>query len=227
MRKLSDSIFFVEDTCSVYGITANDKTLLIDCGTSPTNLETNGVQQVNQVLLTHFHRDTSSAAAHWKRGGAQIVLPFAEKRFFEETDLLKASYDIYDNYTSYYPCFGPLEDLASDHYAYDYESLSWEGIRFDVIPLPGHTFGSVGYLFELDGRRILACGDLMSGSGKIRDYFWSQWNYMDFQGHINHLESLKTAAGLNVDLVLPGHGEPFEPTKAAFAELQAALGGTV
>ena len=223
MRKLTDHIFYLEDTCSVYGVTANDKTLLIDCGTSPTKLETNGVQQVDQVLLTHFHRDTCSAAAHWNKGGAQIVLPFAEKRFFEETDLLKASYDIYDNYTSYYPCFGPLEDLAPDQYAYDYESLSWEGIRFDVIPLPGHTFGSVGYLFELDGQRILACGDLMSGSGKIRDYFWSQWNYMDFQGHINHLESLKTAAGLNADLILPGHGEPFEPTKAAFAELQAAL----
>ena len=152
MRKLTDHLFFIQDTCSVYGVTANDKTLLIDCGTSPTKLETNGVQQVDQVLLTHFHRDTCSAASHWNRGGAQIVLPFAEKRFFEETDLLKASYDIYDNYTSYYPCFGPLEDLAPDQYAYDYESLSWEGIRFDVIPLPGHTFGSVGYLFELDGQ---------------------------------------------------------------------------
>ena len=223
MRKLPNNIFFIQDTCSVYGVTVNDKTLLIDCGTSPTKLGANGVQQVDQVLLTHFHRDTCSAAAHWNKSGAQIVLPFAEKRFFEETDLLKACYDIYDNYTSYYPCFGPLEDIAPDHYAYDYESLSWEGIRFDVIPLPGHTFGSVGYLFELDGQRIFACGDLMSGAGKIRDYFWSQWNYMDFQGHINHLESLKTAAGLNVDLVLPGHGEPFEPTKAAFAELQAAL----
>ncbi len=102
------------------------------------------------------------------------------------------------------PCFGPLEDLVPDQYAYDYESVSWEGIRFDVIPLPGHTFGSVGYLFELDGQRIFSCGDLMSGNGKIRDYFWSQWNYMDFQGHINHLESLKTAVELNADLVLPG-----------------------
>ena len=66
MRKLTDRIFFVQDTCSVYGITANDKTLLIDCGTSPTTLETNGVQAVDQMLLTHFHRDTCSAAAHWK-----------------------------------------------------------------------------------------------------------------------------------------------------------------
>ena len=149
MRKLTDHLFFVQDTCSVYGVTANDKTLLIDCGTSPTILEPNGIQQVDQVLLTHFHRDTCSAAAHWQRGGTQIVLPFAEKRFFEETDILKASYDIYDNYTSYYPCFGPLEDLAPDQYAYDYESLSWEGIRFDVIPLPGSHLRRGGLSFRV------------------------------------------------------------------------------
>ena len=82
MRKLTDHIFFIQDTCSIYGVTVNDKTLLIDCGTVPAKLETNGVQGVDQVLLTHFHRDTCSAAAHWKQGGAEIVLPFAEKRFF-------------------------------------------------------------------------------------------------------------------------------------------------
>ena len=54
MRKLTDHLFFIQDTCSVYGVTANDKTLLIDCGTSPTKLGANGVQQVDQVLLTHF-----------------------------------------------------------------------------------------------------------------------------------------------------------------------------
>ncbi len=222
-RKLTDHLFFLEDTCSVYRITIDDKTLLIDCGTFPTKLEADGVRQVDQILLTHFHRDSCSAASHWRARSAQIVIPFVEKRFFEETDLLKASYDIYDNYTSYYPCFGALADIAPDQYAYDYESLSWEGVRLDVIPLPGHTFGSVGYLFELGGQRILACGDLMSGPGKIREYFWSQWNYMDFQGHVNHLESLKTVAALNVDLILPGHGEPFAPTERAFAELQTAL----
>ena len=50
---------------------------------------------------------------------------------------------------------------------------------------------------------------------------------MDFQGHINHLESLKTAAGLNADLVLPGHGDPFEPIEAGVFRSTSGVRGTV
>lgn len=225
MKKLTNQLYWIEDSCSVYSITIGDKTLLIDCGTHvlPATLAATGYWQVEQLLLTHFHRDQCSAASSWQKAGARIVIPFAEKRFFEETDILKAAYDIYDNYTSYYPTFGPLDNILPDHYAYDYESLSWQGLRFDVIPLPGHTFGAVGYLFELDGQRMLACGDLMSAPGKLPAYYSSQWQYMNFTGHINHLESLKTVAALGVDLILPGHGEPFAPTAEAFSALQQAL----
>jgi glyoxylase-like metal-dependent hydrolase (beta-lactamase superfamily II) len=96
----------------------------------------------------------------------------------------------------------------------------WNDVLFEVIPLPGHTFGSVGYLFEVDGQRVLACGDLLSGAGQIRDYYPLQWRYMDFQGHVNWLESLKVVAELGLDLILPGHGRPFAPTAAALSELQ-------
>ena len=82
MRKLTDHIFFIQDTCSIYGITVNGKTLLIDCGTSPATLETNGVHGVDQVLLTHFHRDTCSAAAHWKQGGAADCSSVCGEAFF-------------------------------------------------------------------------------------------------------------------------------------------------
>ncbi len=38
----------------------------------------------------------------------------------------------------------------------DYARLDWGDIVIDVIPLPGHTFGSVGYLFDVTwaGRRL-------------------------------------------------------------------------
>ena len=221
-RSLSSQLSVRDDTCSVYRITINGRSLLIDCGTD-AQPGTMGAKIVERVLLTHFHRDSCSAARLWQAQGAEVVVPYAERRFFEEADLLKASYDTFDNYTSYYPGSTSLHDLTADRFAHDYESLEWQGLRIDVVPLPGHTFGSVGYLFELDGRRHLACGDLMSAPGQLRDYFWSQWRYMEFQGHINHLESLKTVAELDVDLVLPGHGDAFEPTSQALADLQSAL----
>ncbi len=225
IQPLSPQLFWLEDSCSVYGVRQGDACLLLDCGTHlrPVDLQQAGVGQVERLLLTHFHRDQCSAALTWRAQGAQITLPFAERRFFEETDLLKAAYDIYDNYTAYYPGFGPLQDIRADSYAHDYATLTWHDLAIQVIPLPGHTFGAVGYLFMVDGQRVLACGDIMSGPGKLREYFWSQWRYMDFQAHINLLESLETIANLGVDLILPGHGAPFAATPAALDELRQPL----
>ena len=175
MKQLSDHLFWVKDTCSVYGISADGGTLLIDCGTHflSDNESLARLPRVERVLLTHFHRDQCATAASWARHGARVVMPFAEQRHLQEADLQRAAYDIHDNYDSYYPCFSPLDDLSSSDAAVDYETLNWRDHAFRVIPLPGHTFGSVGYVFEIDGQRILACGDLLASAGTIRDYFWT------------------------------------------------------
>ncbi len=225
MRRVSEHLFWLEDTCSAYAVTAGDGTLLIDCGTDirPGANQLAGLPPVELVVLTHFHRDQCASAAEWRRQGAQVLIPFAERRFFEEADLQRAAYDTYNSYVSYYPCFAPLEDVRPAEYVYDYARFSWRGLQFQALPLPGHTFGSTGYLFELDGARILACGDLLSAPGKLRDYYWAQWTYMDFTGHANYMESLKTVESLQPTLILPGHGKPFPPSAASMAELRAAF----
>lgn len=223
MHQLSPHLHWTDDTCSVYLLRQGERGLLIDCGTDlrPSHLADAPGVQVERLLLTHFHRDQCGGWEAWQAAGAEVVIPFAERRFFEEADLLRAGYDVYDNYTAYYPTSGPLADVRGAAYAKDYARLTWGDLAIDVIPLPGHTFGSVGYLFAIDGQRVLACGDLLSGPGKIRDYFPLQWRYMDFQGHINWLESLRTVTELAPDLILPGHGQPFAFTPQAITELQA------
>ncbi|MEE2727597.1 MAG: MBL fold metallo-hydrolase [Candidatus Latescibacterota bacterium] len=214
MDRLSDHLFRCEDTCSVYGIEVQGKTLLIDCG---TDLRPAAVSGVERVLLTHFHRDQCAGLAQWSN--AQVYIPAAERHFLEESDVQRAGYYLYDNYTAYFPGFGPLADVRNAQLAHDYETIQWQGIQFEVVPLPGHTFGQAGYVFEIDGQRCLACGDLMAAPGKLGDYYWLQWKYMDFQGHVNQLESLAQVAALDVDLILPGHGVPFAKADARLDEL--------
>ena len=220
MNHLSENLFQVEDTCSVYGVRAGGRTLLIDCG---TDLRSQAVGPVDRILLTHFHRDQCSGAAHWQAQGAEVYIPAAERHFLQEADLQRAAYYVYDNYTAYYPGYGPLQDVRGARIARDYETIEWQGNHFEVVPLPGHTFGATGYLFEIDGRRVLACGDLMAAPGRLGDYHWLQWSYMDFQGHVNQLESLAHAAELEWDLMLPGHGAPFTREEARIDELSERL----
>ena len=224
MRYITDHCAWLEGTCSTYIVHSHGRSLLIDCGMwTAAELEDKiGSAAVEQVWLTHFHSDQCGAAGTWSGAGCRLVFPFAEKRYFEEAQLLKAAYDIYDNYTSYFPGRGPVEDLRGD-YACDYEQLQWQGLSAEIVPLPGHTFGSTGYLLEVDGQRLLACGDLLCAPGKLRDYYWAQWRYMDFQGHINLLESLQRVRQLEVDWLLPGHGAPFRARDQDLEKLQAAL----
>jgi glyoxylase-like metal-dependent hydrolase (beta-lactamase superfamily II) len=223
LHHLTPRVFWVQDTCTVYGVRGATGLALIDCGTDLTagDLATEGA--VEELLLTHFHRDQCATARRWQREGARVTMPFAERGCFEEADLLGAAYDPVHNYAASYAGRGPLGGVRADRYARDYGTVEWSDMSFSAVPLPGHTPGSVGYLFSVDGQRFLACGDLMSAPGKIRDYFWLQWKYMDFAAHVNLLESLETAEGLEADWILPGHGEPFRATPQAFGELRQAL----
>ncbi len=225
MKQCSDHLYWIDDTCSAYLVINGETGLLIDCGTDflPEALGESPAGAVEQLLLTHFHRDQCAAASDWQQHGAKAGIPFCERRYLEESDLLRASYDIFDNYTSFYPCSGPLADLVGDFHVQDYETVEWRGIRLECVPLPGHTFGSVGYQFELDGKRFLACGDLLSAPGKIHEYYSTQWRYMDFQGHVNQLESLRLVESLEVDWILPGHGAPFAATSEAIRALREDL----
>jgi glyoxylase-like metal-dependent hydrolase (beta-lactamase superfamily II) len=46
---------------------------------------------------------------------------------------------------------------------------------------------------------------------------------MSFQGHVNLLESLATVRQLRPDVMLPGHGEPFEYSETAITALEGPL----
>ncbi|MFC1526615.1 MBL fold metallo-hydrolase [Candidatus Latescibacterota bacterium] len=224
-ERLSEHLVRIRDTCSIYAVRSGGRVLLIDCGThfAPRDEAAAHLGAVEQILLTHYHRDQCGSAVAWQREGTRLVLPHVERRLAEEADLARAAYDIYNNYTSYYPGFGPSVDVNAFGYARDYETWSWDQYQFEVIPLPGHTYGSVGYLFEVDGRRLLACGDLLCDPGHLRDYFWTQWQYMDFQGHVNLIESLEVVDDLEVDLILPGHGEAFAPDRQKLSGLRDRL----
>ena len=126
MEQITEHLYYANDTCSVYIIESDDGFCLIDCGTDRVGRDL----PVERVLLTHFHRDQCAAAPTWQEHGAEIFIPYYERRYFEEADLLRSGYDIYDNYTFSYPGFTVLEDITPAGYARDYECIVWRDLRF-------------------------------------------------------------------------------------------------
>ena len=79
------------------------------------------------------------------------------------------------------------------------------GLDAKLLPLPGHSKGSVGLLFS-DGSLI--CGDVLANLEKPG----ISMNHWDLKALMKSVESLKKET---VTMVYPGHGEPFQ-----FAELK-------
>jgi len=125
---------WIGDTCSVYALAHGGETLLMDCGTrlTPGSEIAAGLGHVDRVLLTPFHRGQCSSAAAWRDAGAAITVPFTDKRFFEEPDLPRASYDVYDNYTSYPACRGEFH--VADHRLGDQSQNRGDGAAQDHPP---------------------------------------------------------------------------------------------
>jgi glyoxylase-like metal-dependent hydrolase (beta-lactamase superfamily II) len=91
-----------------------------------------------------------------------------------------------------------------------------------VVPLPGHTPGSVGYLFA--DRGLLFTGDALVTYDGITGYHGptvvSRAFTHDSRAALASLTALDT---INAGLLLPGHGEPFTGAPAdAAAQARSA-----
>ena len=82
----------------------------------------------------------------------------------------------------------------------DGDDLSEYGFEAEVLEIPGHSMGSVGFL---TGNGDLFCGDLLGNTDKPE-----LWSIIDDAAAANaSVEKLKS---IEINTIYPGHGEPFQ-----------------
>jgi hypothetical protein len=91
--------------------------------------------------------------------------------------------------------------------------LNLAGFKVRALRLPGHTYGSMGWAFEIGGKRYVSTGDLIMPGGVL-----------GYSGSLNFkaadiLASLRKLDALKPDVVLGGHGlgDPDKFIKAGIA----------
>jgi len=145
--------------------------------------------QVKYVLLTHEHGDHAPGAYLWRVvTGAQVVAS-AEMAYVLQHHIPSGT-----GYGFHPPVPADIV-LTSD------KQLDLAGLKVKSMRLSGHTFGSMGYAFEKEGKTYVATGDVIMPGGTL-GYSGS----LDFSAE-DVLHSLKKLAAIKPDVVLGGHGD--------------------
>jgi len=211
-------------------VKSGDKALLIDCsdGCLVDTLSVAGITKVEQIVFTHFHRDQALGAYEMEAAGTNIGVPFSELQLFsnpgsywrDDNNIWRIS----DNYRLHR--FVPIHPIRVDAGFSEGDSFTFGPATIHVIDTPGHTEGSVSYLVEVDGRRVVFCGDSIYDDGQVWDIYSLQkgfsrggrqiGGYHGFMGDRWRLvDSLDRILGLHPDVLVPSHGNVMsDPVRA-------------
>jgi glyoxylase-like metal-dependent hydrolase (beta-lactamase superfamily II) len=163
-----------------------------------------GLKDVRRIIITHAHADHYRALAAVKQASGAEVMAGAEDVPFIQGDsplprpkgAMKVLWFL----------ISPLLRAPACHV--DRPLHGGENIPvlggLQVIPLPGHTPGSIGLL--LPEARVVFCGDALSSKkGKLRPPL----HFKENRGEC--IAALLTLGALRAETVLPGHGGPIRP----------------
>ncbi|HEV3142997.1 MAG TPA: MBL fold metallo-hydrolase [Gemmataceae bacterium] len=163
--------------------------------------------KVKYVLATHEHGDHAPGAYLWRVvTGAQFVC--SEEMAYNLQHHIPAT-------TGY----GFHPPVPTDIKITKDTELDLAGLKVRAIRIPGHTYGSMAWQFEKDGKSFVAFGDLIIPKGVL-----------GYSGSINFsardaLASLRKLQALKPDVVLPGHGNVEGPENYFKAGIDVGVAG--
>jgi glyoxylase-like metal-dependent hydrolase (beta-lactamase superfamily II) len=183
------------EDAAVYLVRSGDRAALVDagCGYSQfqlfQNIEVCGIplDRIEYLLITHCHFDhTGGAQAVKARTGCKIVAHEREARFLEEGDQRVTAAEWYGAF---------LEPFQVDVKLRGERQELWVGgKRIEAFHAPGHSPGSLVYVMESEGLKILFGQDV---HGPLDPSLRS--NREDYR------RSLKLLVSLQADVLCEGH----------------------
>jgi glyoxylase-like metal-dependent hydrolase (beta-lactamase superfamily II) len=191
--------------CNVYAVRTDEGVVLVDCGydegslaTIDGNLRYWGMapEDVRYVLLTHSHFDHTGNARALKERGAKLV---AHRTVAEALALG-------DERTIHY-AFGRADfpTCQVDVILGERDTVRVGRWTFEAINVPGHSDGSMVFLTECEGKKVLFVGDYVFHGRPQTVEGMLAWNGGTEFDSDRFIDSLLHTQRLRVDVLLPGH----------------------
>jgi glyoxylase-like metal-dependent hydrolase (beta-lactamase superfamily II) len=220
LKRLSENLYLLEDTCNVYLIRDGSRGLLIDFGSGKIldHLPGLGVTKVDWVLHTHHHRDQCQGDYKAVERSIPIAVPAHERHLFADAENFWRNRRVFHLYYVRNDFNTLTENIPVAAVLHDYGTFRWGSRDLFVLPTPGHTLGSVSLLVEVDGKRTAFTGDLMHSPGKLVNLWDTQVNYGGAEGVDLGAFSLARLREQKPALLCPSHGDPLPDPDAGIQQ---------
>lgn len=204
----SGSFLSDELDCNCYVVDCGGELVMIDCGVGlhPEMIDTNIIAErldahrFIRVLLTHGHADHIGGCAYFaEKYGPLVCVPAAEAGYIRIADEKMLGLDIARN-AGYYPVDYRLKPCRVDIELKAKDEFTVGKAEWLVFEASGHSIGGVCYLCRLAGKSLMFTGDHILFGGHI-----SLQNIPGSDVHA-YARTIKQLMGLDVDMLLPGHG---------------------
>lgn len=229
LERISENLYRYRDCANVYIVKSGAAALLVDFGTGDVlgRLAGIGVETVEEVLLTHHHRDQAQGLVDIGGYEFKVTIPEAEAVFFEDVENFWDNVKLHINYDCRSHWNTLRRSIRVDRKVAGGDSFEWRGITFKVVDTRGSSHGAVTYAAVIDGRTVAFSGDLISGSGKVTNWFDLHWSYYGFTQGINASDSsFARVLAHRPEVLLPSHGDEITDPAGAMAanrEIHAEL----
>jgi len=190
-----------------------------------------GVDRVELVVLTHYHRDTAGAARLLAENGAEIAAssPDAES-VTAASQWWSDPADRYHVYDFRPHRLMPLEDIPVTRRLAPGEVIEWGNARIEVVATPGHTDGGLSYVVDCGDTRIAFTGDSIYDYGRVWDVHSLQKKGVsayDYHGFLNArdelIAGLRQVESFHPAALVPAHGHIITDVSGAIDSLEARL----
>jgi glyoxylase-like metal-dependent hydrolase (beta-lactamase superfamily II) len=220
LTRLSEHLAVYHGNVNVGILHDGGRALLIDCGDGQVAdaLSKLGVTVVEQIVFTHHHRDQACGAYPWAERGTRIGVPSAERACFDDVAGFWQDPQHRWHLYNFHPSHLMLgEALRVDAEFTDGSEFVWGPARLRVLNTPGHTDGSVSYIVDVDGTRVVFCGDVIYGPGQIWELYSLQKGFArgqcgigDYHGFLGAQEQLLSSLARLKEtmaaMLIPSHG---------------------